>query len=194
MKNNFPFGNWNCPILTFPNICSLTQPSDLLLFWNQYKDRGTYRVETITLLCPRFEWIVVSSGILRESRGIILIFRYLEVSKISITAKNINAPCSSETVHINSSLPLLTLHKGFDISIIHSQFISSACTMGYQVYHLLHLPKCYFWKGWDFWYKSVLGLGPAPAASTHPKHPQYDSTHTGIICEGMVLPSLMEQH
>lgn len=159
----------NCPILTFPNICSLTQPSDLLLFWNQYKDRGTYREETITLLCPRMEWIAVSSGILRESRRIIPIFRYLEESKISTTAKNIKAPCSSEVVHINSLLALLTLHKGFDISIIHSQIRSSVRMKGYQVYHFLHLPKCYFWKGC----KQVLGLGPTPAASIHSKHPQY---------------------
>lgn len=65
----------------------------------------------------------------------------------STTAKSINAPCSSEIVRINSLSVLLTLHGGLDISIIHSQIRSSVCTKGYQVYHLLHLPKCYFWKG-----------------------------------------------
>lgn len=149
------------------------QPSDLLLFWHQYRDSGTYREETITLLCSRMECIAVSSGVLRESRRIIPIFRYLEVNKVSTTAKNINAPCSSEIVCINSLLALLTLHRAFNISIIHSQIRTSVCSTGYQVYHLLHLPKCYCWKGWDLRHKPVLGLGPTPAASTHTKRPQY---------------------
>lgn len=119
------------------------------------------------------EWIAVSSGILRESRRIIPIFRYLEVSKVSTTAKNINAPYSSEIVCINSLLALLTLHRAFNISIIHSQIRTSVCIKWYQVYHLLHLPKCYYWKGWDLQYKPVLGPGLTPAASTHTKCPQY---------------------
>ena len=55
MKSKLYLWKLDLSHLTFPNICSLTQASHLLLIWNQNEGTGTYRGQIITPVYPRME-------------------------------------------------------------------------------------------------------------------------------------------